>query len=184
MWHQPERFEKSWPPFCQIWIIFTHLKLWIASARHNFKWVKIQIEYNLAVKGLMLKINIYSIIRPTSDVRHTYCTNWRLNNITWQNQPIPSRPARFVWQPAEGIDPTLIFLGQTAPRNPYNNNNQNRSSRTPRPGISLFKCALDKNRLLIFRKHNCAGLPNGPESYMSRILGKNQGDKLKYILHT
>ena len=30
--------------FFQIWIIFTHLKLWIASARHNFKWVKIQIE--------------------------------------------------------------------------------------------------------------------------------------------
>ena len=27
-----------------IWIISTHLKLWIASARHNFKWVKIQIE--------------------------------------------------------------------------------------------------------------------------------------------
>ena len=23
--------------------IFTHLKLWIASARHNFKWVKIPI---------------------------------------------------------------------------------------------------------------------------------------------
>ena len=38
------RFEKSWPPFFQICIIFTHLKLWIASARHNFKWVKIQIE--------------------------------------------------------------------------------------------------------------------------------------------
>ena len=51
MWHQPARFEKRWPPFCQIWIIFTHLKLWIASARHNFKWVKIQID-NLAVKGL------------------------------------------------------------------------------------------------------------------------------------
>ena len=45
MCHQPARFEKSWPPFCQIWIIFTHLKLWIASARHNFKWVKIQIEF-------------------------------------------------------------------------------------------------------------------------------------------
>ena len=28
----------------QIWRIFTHLKLWIASARHNFKWVKIPIE--------------------------------------------------------------------------------------------------------------------------------------------
>ena len=27
----------GWPPFFQIWIIFTHLKLWIGSARHNFK---------------------------------------------------------------------------------------------------------------------------------------------------
>ena len=44
MCHQSAIFENSWPPFCQIWIIFTHLKLWIASARHNFKWVKIQIE--------------------------------------------------------------------------------------------------------------------------------------------
>ena len=44
MGHQSARFEKNWPPFCQIWIIFTHLKLWIASARHNFKWVKISIE--------------------------------------------------------------------------------------------------------------------------------------------
>ena len=37
MWHQPARFEKSWPLFFQIWIIFTHLKLWIASARHNLE---------------------------------------------------------------------------------------------------------------------------------------------------
>ena len=44
MWHQLARFEKSLPPFRQIWIIFTHLKLWIASARHNFKWVKNQIK--------------------------------------------------------------------------------------------------------------------------------------------
>ena len=43
-WHQSARFENSWPPFCQIWIIFTHLKLWIVSARHNFKWVEIQIQ--------------------------------------------------------------------------------------------------------------------------------------------
>ena len=42
---------KQLTPICQIWIIFTHLKLWIASARHNFKWVKIPIE--LAVKGLI-----------------------------------------------------------------------------------------------------------------------------------
>ena len=39
MWHQSARFEICWTPFCQIWIIFTHLKLWIASARHNFKCV-------------------------------------------------------------------------------------------------------------------------------------------------
>ena len=44
MWHQSAIFENRWTPFCQIWIIFTHLKLLIASARHNFKWVKIQIE--------------------------------------------------------------------------------------------------------------------------------------------
>ena len=48
MWHQPARFEKNWPPFCQIWVIFTHSKLWIASASHNFKWVEIQI---LRLKG-------------------------------------------------------------------------------------------------------------------------------------
>ena len=43
-WHESAIFKNSWPSFCQIWIIFTHLKLWIASARHNFKWVKTQIE--------------------------------------------------------------------------------------------------------------------------------------------
>ena len=32
----------------QIWIIFTHLKLWVAVARHNFKWVKIK-QFNFAV---------------------------------------------------------------------------------------------------------------------------------------
>ena len=44
MWHQLAIFEKSWPPCCEIWIIFTHLNLWIPSARHNFMWVKIAIE--------------------------------------------------------------------------------------------------------------------------------------------
>ena len=27
----------------QMWAIFSHLKLWVAVARHNFKWVEIQI---------------------------------------------------------------------------------------------------------------------------------------------
>ena len=36
------KISKSSPPVCQKWMIFTHLKLWIASARHNFKWVKMR----------------------------------------------------------------------------------------------------------------------------------------------
>ena len=43
-WHYSAKFKICWPPFCQIWISFTHLKLWIASARNNFKWVNIRIE--------------------------------------------------------------------------------------------------------------------------------------------
>ena len=30
-----------WCEINHIWVIFTHLKLWVAVARHNFKWVKI-----------------------------------------------------------------------------------------------------------------------------------------------
>ena len=33
----------------KIWVIFTHLKLWVAAARHNFKLVKIQINL---IKGI------------------------------------------------------------------------------------------------------------------------------------
>ena len=43
-WHHSARFQNRSPTFCQIWIIFTHLKLWIASARHNFKWEKKQFK--------------------------------------------------------------------------------------------------------------------------------------------
>ena len=32
------------------WVIFTHLKLWVAAARHNFKWAKIH-QNTLCVKG-------------------------------------------------------------------------------------------------------------------------------------
>ena len=46
-----QKMENGWPPFCQVWIIFTHLKLWIASARHNFRLVKIPIEYFGVLKG-------------------------------------------------------------------------------------------------------------------------------------
>ena len=30
------KLNKYW-----VLVIFTHLKLWVAAARHNFKWVKI-----------------------------------------------------------------------------------------------------------------------------------------------
>ena len=63
IWHQSAIFENSWPPFCQIWIIFTHLKVWIASARHNFKWGKFRLN-NLAVKGLKRWILLYKPWRP------------------------------------------------------------------------------------------------------------------------
>ena len=44
------RFANVWSQLEQIWVIFTHLKLWIAVARHNFKRVKIQIIYFCDVK--------------------------------------------------------------------------------------------------------------------------------------
>ena len=50
----------------QITQIFSHLKLWIAVARHNFKWLKIWIEYLSAIR---VKVNyqiMYSVER--SDV--------------------------------------------------------------------------------------------------------------------
>ena len=42
--------------YWQIWIISTHLKLWIASARHNFKWVKISIKEDIHWIWLLLKL--------------------------------------------------------------------------------------------------------------------------------
>ena len=44
-WHQTAIFQNRCLLFYQIWIIFTHLKLWITSARHKFKWVKIPFFY-------------------------------------------------------------------------------------------------------------------------------------------
>ena len=55
----------------------------------------------------------------------------------------------------------------------YNNNNK-RSSRTPRPGFSLFECHWRKISVLVFlmgQNPKCSGYNRG----------KNQGDKFKYI---
>ena len=35
------RFANVWSQIIQMWLIFTHMKLWFAVARHTFKWVRI-----------------------------------------------------------------------------------------------------------------------------------------------
>ena len=52
------RFANAWSEIKQIWVIFTHLKLWIATAIHNFKWVKIKINY---LSGKRVKMGINSL---------------------------------------------------------------------------------------------------------------------------
>ena len=54
LWHQSSRFENSWPLFCHIWIIFPHLKLWIASDTTYSGWKLnlIKFQWNkVVVKG-------------------------------------------------------------------------------------------------------------------------------------
>ena len=36
------RFANFWSQIKQTWVIFTHLRLCVAVARHNFKWLKIR----------------------------------------------------------------------------------------------------------------------------------------------
>ena len=60
MWYQPAWSEKSWPPFCQIWIIFTHLKLWIDTTSSGWKF-KLN---DLAIKGLGVVLNICYVWSP------------------------------------------------------------------------------------------------------------------------
>ena len=45
----------------QIWWIFTHLKLWVAVASHNFKWVKNKFK-NLAGEGLSIVLAADTLI--------------------------------------------------------------------------------------------------------------------------
>ena len=63
--------------FCLISIIFTHLKLWIASARHNFKWVKILAKEfgDYSVNGLLSTIQRrYSTIHIGLHGFYRWCT--------------------------------------------------------------------------------------------------------------
>ena len=49
----------------QVWVIFTHLKLWVAVATHNFKWVKMEIPQLSASRVTM-------IIDPDFRLLHIY----------------------------------------------------------------------------------------------------------------
>ena len=40
MCYETSRLAHIGPETKQIWVISIHLKLWVAVARHNFKWVK------------------------------------------------------------------------------------------------------------------------------------------------
>ena len=64
-------FANVWPQIKQIWVIFTHLKLLIAAARHNFKWVKIKL-FDLAIWGFTIEVFFLQLkgdgtTRPVAD---------------------------------------------------------------------------------------------------------------------
>ena len=40
MYVETSRFTNVGPQIKKLWVIFTHSKLWVTVARHNFKWVK------------------------------------------------------------------------------------------------------------------------------------------------
>ena len=47
IWHRSKRNKNRWPPFCQIWIIFTRLRFWPSNIR-TF-WAPVQINYHARV---------------------------------------------------------------------------------------------------------------------------------------
>ena len=70
------RFEKSWPPFCQIWKKFTHLKLCIATATHNF-----EVVYRYRDRQLQVCEN-YSYL---FNLRPSICKCWCFNTYLIRN---------------------------------------------------------------------------------------------------
>ena len=64
--------KNVWSHIGQIWVIFSHLKLWIAVARHNFKWVKNSIE---ELGRQRVKASRYEADAPTknTEINKTAC---------------------------------------------------------------------------------------------------------------
>ena len=76
--------------FVQIWIIFTHLKLWIASAGYNFKWMKITIN-NFALKGLICFISRYWELNVRLNIKICKCLMFKHFQIVLPNVLIKNK---------------------------------------------------------------------------------------------
>ena len=90
MWHKSAIFETSWSPYCQIWIIFTHLKLWIASARHNLavKGLKVIKSFLQYITIFMISIFPYGEQYQPILVIIDICTDWNIVYYNTQNVAI------------------------------------------------------------------------------------------------
>ena len=65
-------FENSWPPFCQIWIIFTHLKLWIASVRHWERQWEPMLGFKLYKSAYFYPLRCVTLLRCSA--RESRCS--------------------------------------------------------------------------------------------------------------
>ena len=75
-------------------LIFTHLKLWIASARHNFKWVKIQIDAVMwkrlpSTEHALLQclMSHYNCLKGDSP-NVSSCVELKVNTPAWQHDAV------------------------------------------------------------------------------------------------
>ena len=61
----PKGYNGQSPLICkQIWVFLTHLKLWVAVLRHNFKWVKSHLNN---IKG--------NLCLPMPQAKQVLCKN-------------------------------------------------------------------------------------------------------------
>ena len=83
-----------WPPFCQIWIVFTHLKLCVASAvsrqrrKTSSEW-KLQYK-NLGLEGLMYNGDIWKTEQELKCHMCDCCTSLPNDNVQ-ETQNLPSK---------------------------------------------------------------------------------------------
>ena len=101
MWHQSAIFEKSWPSFCQIWIILTHLKLWIAS----ITFLQTQALVQKIIAFLHKQRKILQLVRQVQ-----WVTSWqalgigsKLRRVGFKSYPSSCHPISCGWQRAGSV---------------------------------------------------------------------------------